>query len=209
MRIAHSIMAIALGTIVLMIYGCSGTTPPTSYYTLSPTDKRLAFSAGDSTFKNISIGIGPITFPIEMDRSSITTQPSSNRIEVSEFHRWGGPIKEQFTNILVENLSLLLNNDQIMARPWGSHFKPDIRVVIQVVRFGGILGKHASLTATWMVYKVADESTSTIHRETFKEDTAADGYEALVAAQSKTVAKLSEVIAEAIFEKQRNQEQID
>jgi hypothetical protein len=189
--------AIAWG---LLIYSCVGKSSPTTFYTLSPIEAdpaaQTAFSAGQ-----VNIGIGPVTFPDELDRQRIVTRSGRNQLAINEFHRWGGSLEKNFARVLVENLTLLLGSERIMAQPWERYFSPDFRVVLDIRRFDGRLGEYASLNATWMLVKAGSDQPVVIRQTIIQEATAGKGYDSLVAAQSAAAATLSREIA-AVLQKQ-------
>ena len=175
-----------------------GTTPPAVFYTLSPMAEG-GDTAPVAVSDPIAIGIGPIKFPDELNRSSIVTRSGRNRLEVNEFRRWGGSLEKNVARVMVENLSLLMKTDQVLARPWERYFKPDVRVALDIRQFDGRLGEYASLNATWMI--VGRDATPLVVRRTIiQEAVSEDGYDALVAAQSKALARLCQEIAEALSE---------
>lgn len=184
----------------LLLQGCAGKSGPTTFYTLSPMEAAPAEKTSVSAAE-LNIGIGPVTFPSELDRQRIVTRSGRNRLEIDEFHRWGGSLESNFVRVLIENLSQLLGSERIMAQPWERYFSPDFRVVIDVRRFDGRLGEYASLNATWMLVKAGNDKPLVVRQTIVQEAASGDGYDALVAAQSAAAATLSREIA-AVFLKQ-------
>ena len=183
----------------LLLQGCVGQSGPTTFYTLSPMEPVPAeterMAAGD-----LNIGIGPVTFPAELDRQRIVTRSGRNQLEINEFHRWGGSLEDNFVRVLIENLSQLLDSNRIMAQPWERYFSPDFRVVMDVRRFDGRLGEFASLNATWMIVKTGSDKPLVVRQTIVQEAVSAKSYDALVAAQSAAAAAISREIAAALQE---------
>ena len=184
-------------TAALLLAGCLGKTPSAVYYTLSPLEGaaagRVATPAGELT-----IGIGPVKFPDELDRPAIVTRSGANRLDVNEYRRWGGSLEKNVTRVLEENLSLLLGTDRVMARPWERYFKPDVRIALDIRRFDGRLGKYAVLNVTWVLIDTAEDVPLHVGRTVVQEAVDGDGYDALVAAQSRALGRLCEEIAGAL-----------
>ncbi len=105
----------------LLLQGCAGKSGPTTFYTLSPMEAAPAEKTSVSAAE-LNIGIGPVTFPSELDRQRIVTRSGRNRLEIDEFHRWGGSLESNFVRVLIENLSQLLGSERIMAQPWERYF---------------------------------------------------------------------------------------
>ena len=147
---------------------------------------------------DIAIGIGPVTFPDQLDRPAIVTQTGKNQITINEFHRWAGSLKQNFTRVMTQNLALLLHTDQVMSRPWERYFKPDIRITVDVQEFGGQPGAYAKLNTTWMIIEEGKDSEAVVHRSELSEPVSENSYDALVAAQSRALARLCREIAETL-----------
>ncbi len=186
--------------IALLGAGCTGQTPQSVYYILSPMQNDTSDSASAVERDAIAIGIGPVTFPDELNRPAIVTQSGQNQLTVNEFHRWGGSLEKNVTRVLVENIALLMRTDQVMARPWERYFTPDLRIALDIQRFGGRLGEYASLNTTWIVFSGKKDDPAAVHRSVIREPVTDDSYDALVAAQSKALAGLSKEIAAALRE---------
>ncbi len=74
----------------------------------------------------------------------------------------------------------------------------DYQVVLEVVRCDGRLGEAAWLEARWSVFGGPDKKLLKTSRSSLREPVSGADYAALVAAQSRAVARLSQEIAEAI-----------
>jgi uncharacterized lipoprotein YmbA len=180
----------------LVLHGCVGKSGPTTYYTLIPIEAvSPAGSQQAAAFGDVSIGIGPVTFPVELDRQRIVTRSGSNQLEINEFHRWGGSLENTFVQVLTENLSIITGSSRIVAQPWERYFDPDYRVIMDVRRFDGRLAEYASLNATWMVLKTGKKNPLVVRQTIIQEAVADDSYEAFVAAQSAAAAAISKEIA--------------
>jgi uncharacterized lipoprotein YmbA len=186
--------------ITLLGAGCTGKTPQSVYYTLNAAeDTDVAFQL-TAPLKDILIGIGSVKFPDELDRPSIVTRSGQNRLEVNEFHRWGGSLEKNFTRVMVENLSTLMKTDQVMTRPWERYFKPDVRITLDIRQFDGRLGEYAALNLTWMAFEKNKDEPTIARRSNIKEPVTDSSYDALVAAQSRATSRLCQEIAEALLQ---------
>lgn len=189
--------------IILPFSGCTGTSPSALYYTLSPIEKNSIPDQSTIVPVDFAIGIGPVTFSDQLDRPAIVTQTGKNQITINEFHRWAGSLQQNFTRVMTQNLAILLKTDQVMARPWERYFKPDIRITVDIQKFGGQLGEFAELDTTWIIIEEGKDVEAVVHRSAIKEAVTDESYEALVAAQSKALASLCEEIAKALNPKNK------
>ena len=74
--------------------------------------------------------------------------------------------------------------------------KPDYQVAIEVQSFESVPGEAATVNALWTVRRVKDGKTDT-GRTSDREVTTQKGYDALVAAHSRAVARMSQDIADS------------
>ena len=189
--------SLSLSLLLIGLAGCFGTSPNSVYYTLHPMENPAAepMVAASGT---LAVGIGPIKFPDELNRPAIVTRSGRNRLEVNEFHRWGGSLEKNVTRVMEENLVLLLKTDRVMARPWERYFQPDVRIALDIRQFDGRLGEYASLNATWMIIGPQDDAPLLVRRTIIQEAVTGEGYDALVDAQSRALAGLCRDIAKAL-----------
>lgn len=200
----HTCFYLMLALLIAGLWmGCTGTTPPAVFYTLSPME-RVPDPGPIDLPEKMAIGIGPVKFPDELDRASIVTRTGRNRLVVNDFRRWGGSLEKNVTRVMEENLALLMKTDQVMARPWERYFQPDIRIALDIRQFDGRLGEYAFLNATWTIVDPDRDVPLLVRRTIIQESTAGEGYDAFVAAQSRTLAGLCREIATALSERLAN-----
>lgn len=188
---------LALGSIAVvavLAFGC--TSPSSSFYTLNAV--AVADEAAPASY---SVAVGPVTVPELVDRPQFTVQVGPNRVEIDEFHRWAAPLRDDIARVVAADLSALLGTPQVAPAPM-TNFEPAYRVTVQVQRFESqrsetMADGSALIEALWVVHELAGDATRagrTVARES------ADGvsFDALAAAHSRALAKLSADIAAAI-----------
>ena len=182
----------------VLLAGCSSSPPPVEFYTLNSLSGMQPRINRADTDQNMAIGIGPIEIPEILDRPQIVTRTGPNKIRVDEFHRWAGPLKNDFARVLAENISLLLATDRVMVYPWEIDFKPQYRIALDVRYFEGQLGENVVLDAVWRVSDQKSQKTQAVKTSVIKEPLSAPDYDTLVAAKSQAIAQLSREIAQEI-----------
>jgi uncharacterized protein len=197
-------------TVILVIglfflNGCLGKSQVPRFYALSPITEDKAMAKSDTPARDASIGIGPIKLADYLDQSKIVTQTGDNRLVKAEFDLWAGALKDNLTNVLAENIGLLLPTEQIYIYPWRLSEPMDYQIILDVVRFDGDLGKDAWLVARWSIVGGKDKELLAVSRASIREPVTGSGYDALVTAQSRALAKLSHEIVEAIHAASRKQ----
>ncbi|MBL0143454.1 MAG: membrane integrity-associated transporter subunit PqiC [Betaproteobacteria bacterium] len=179
----------------MLAAGC-GTTPPSRFYTLSAT---AAPTASPTT---LVVAVGPVTVPAVVDRPEFVLSASPNELRIDDFNRWASPLQDNLSRAVAENLVAILGTPRVILFPQPLATSPDYRVAIEVRTFDSTPAKSAALDAVWTIRQTKDGKTRT-GRTSARETPADGGYEALAAAHSQAVARLSGDIAEAILAMQR------
>ena len=163
-------------------------TPQSRFYTLSGAP------APASPSSTLSIAVGPVTIPAVVDRPEIVVTVSDNEVWLDEFNRWASPLSEAIAVATAENLSAGLSTARATSLVQ-SATEADYRVSVEVQRFESVPGSHALLDAVFTVRRTAD-GRATTGRTTVRETTPDKSYEALAAAHSRAVARLSRDVAD-------------
>ena len=193
-----------LGVLILLVCfisaGCSflEVKPDPSRFFALTSLPRTGQTAQDAAETNqLVLGIGPIKFPGYLDRQQMVTRISQNRFAVAENDRWAEPLEENFSRVLSQNLSILLQTDRIVSYPWVRSQQPTYQVQVEVLRFERNEEQTVELWARWTIL---DDARKTIgFKEFYLTKPVRDkSTEASVAALSEAVADLSRDIASAI-----------
>jgi uncharacterized lipoprotein YmbA len=187
---------IILAIAAIFLGGCRSQSP--RFYTLSPIQEDQVASKSKNPAKNAVIGIGPVKLADYLDQSLIVTRTSDNQAVKAEFDRWVGSFKDNFINVLADNIGFLLSTERIYLYPWRMSVPIDYQVTVDLGRCDGRLGDAAWLEARWSIFGGPEKKLLKINRSSIREPVMGADYAALVAAQSRALAKLSQEIAEAI-----------
>ena len=183
--------------LLMHLAGCASSAP-TRFYVLSPLASSKAESQALKDEGSIALGVGPVELPAYLDRPQIVTRLSENELNLAEFDKWAEPLKDNFSRVLVENLSTLLCADAISIFPWKGPTPIDYQVEVTVIRMDGNVGGNASLVARWAIIRQNDRKMMLTRQSSFSRLLSSESYKALVSAQSRAIADLSREIAEAI-----------
>jgi len=187
-RIAHLMVSIAL--VAAAASGC-GTTAPSRFYTLDVT----GVSDGAAPI-SYPIMVGPVSVPAAVDRPEFVVQTAPNRVDVDEFNRWDAPLNDAVAKVVAGDLVKLLGTPNVASAPM-ANFDPAYRVTIDIQRFDSVPGHSALVEAVWTVRRTAGGETRS-GRTTAPEAVQGDSFDALAAAHSRALARLSGDIAGAI-----------
>ncbi|MFI5324374.1 MAG: membrane integrity-associated transporter subunit PqiC [Thermodesulfobacteriota bacterium] len=185
---------------VVILTGCASS-QPSKFYQLNPVQNQMASIADVPSSRNVVIAVGPVRIPDYLDRPQIVTRPGENELKLSEFHRWAGSLESDVSRFLVEDISGLLSADRFSVVRWApypeSQTPASYRVEVLVDRFEGTLGDSVLLKAQWEVF--THNRKLVLKRESLiREQIHGGSYDALVAAMSSALERLSRDIAYGI-----------
>lgn len=179
--------------LVSTLAGCSAS-PETRLYIIEP----MSAPANSQVGENLTIAVGPIKLPKHLNRKEIVTHDQRYRVTSAEFDRWAEPLDDNITNVLAENLSVLIPSDQVIAYPWDTAHEFDYTVRVRVSKFGTNPTGEFVLSASWMIYDAANVLVK--YKKTgYSAPRRGDDMDALVAAMSQTIEQLSRDIATALI----------
>jgi uncharacterized lipoprotein YmbA len=192
-------LSAAIACIVFIaLAGCTGKSKPSRFYTLSSVSEGQSLQAGAEKANDVAVGLGPVKVADYLDQTRIITRTSTNSIDQAEFDQWTGSFKDNLTNVLADNIGYLLGSDRIAIYPWRSFMPIDFQVTVDIIRCDGQLGKEVILVARWSLIKGKKKELTAMKRSDIRVEIADGSYEALVAAQSRALGKLSSEIVQAI-----------
>jgi uncharacterized protein len=182
-------------TAVLCIFaglaaGCAST-PSTRFYTLSVA------AAPAATSSELSVVVGPVSVPAVVDRPQIVVSTGPNQVRLDEFNQWASPLQNSIARVVAENLVAMLGSPRVILSSQTLGAGIDYRAAIEVQRFESAPGEAAILDAVWTVSRAKDGRSLT-GRTTVQEVTSDKSYDALAAAHSRALARLSRDIADSV-----------
>ena len=193
-RIAAIIAAMAGAcALAAMPVGCAS--PPSHFYTLNAGAASAA--ATDAASSGLIVVVGPVSVPAVVDMPQIVVRTGTNQISVDEFNRWASPLQSNISHVVTDNLVVMLGTPRVMLYQQAQNTEGDYRVSIDVQTFESAPGDAATLSAVWIVRRMKDGKTQ-IGRTAVREPTPDKSYQALAAAHSRALSRLSEDIANAI-----------
>jgi uncharacterized protein len=168
----------------MLLLAC-GSPPRERFYTLDAPEPPAAAAAP------YSIAVGPVSVPELVDRPQFVVRVGANQVAIAEQARWAEPLKSAIARVVAANLA-----KELGARTQLRNGDADYRVLIDVQRFESTPGDAVLLDAQWTV--IGAKGARRSGRSTQREPAQGRDYDALAAAHSAALAKLSSEIAEAI-----------
>jgi uncharacterized protein len=180
---------ISIAMVVIAAGGCS--TTPARFYTLDSTATPDGAPAA-----HISVAVGPVSVPASVNQPQFVVQVASNRVELDEFNRWAAPLNDSIARAVAGDLVVLLGTPNVATSPM-ANFSPAYSVAINVQRFESTRNQGALLDAVWAVHQTVG-GVMRSGRTVAQEAAQGDSYDALAAAHSRALARMSGDIAAAI-----------
>jgi uncharacterized lipoprotein YmbA len=189
---------ISIAFVVVAVAGCASA--PSRFYTLNSTATGSGAPAAQ-----YAVLVGPVSIPALVDRPQFTVTTAQNRVQIDEFNRWAGPLGDNIARVVAGDLAALLGTPRVAVAPV-ANFDPAYRVTIDVQRFDSMRSSAGTkeakdegvlIEAVWVVRKSAGGVVRS-GRTVARESASGDGFEALAAAHSRALAKVSGDIATAI-----------
>ncbi|RRS33027.1 MAG: hypothetical protein OI74_09615 [Gammaproteobacteria bacterium (ex Lamellibrachia satsuma)] len=192
----------ALLTIASMLHlaGCASPSQPTRFYRLNAA-VDLPAPAESAQARLPEVGLGPVHLSSYLDRPQIVNRAGLYRLQLNEFDQWAGTLQENIIQVLVDYLSASLGENRVVAYPWHGSLKPDYDISFYFSRFDAVDGLQVILQARWMLLDRAKGKVLDTRQVTISEPIKGAEPEAIVAAGSRALEKLSRRL-EALLRKQ-------
>lgn len=179
--------------VAAVIAGCAS--PPSHFYTLSHT--ATAPAAPSAMRSDLSVVVGPVSIPAIVDQPQIVVSMGPNQVALDEFNRWASPLQNNISRVVAEDLVVLLGTPRVSLFQQSLNANAEYRVAIEVHSFESAPGEAATLNAVWIVRRTKDGKAET-GRTNVREAASEKGFDALAAAHSRGLARLSTDIADVI-----------
>ncbi len=183
---------------LLLLGGCvTANSDKTNFFILTPINKME--SGKPSKFKrNITVTVNLIELPLYLQQTNILTRRGDNSVEPSDFNYWAEPLRDNFSDVLGKNLSILLPTGHIFVFPKKGTRPADYQVAVEVIRFDGKLDGEVVLDMLWAVSKRDEQELSPMKKSSFSDTVNGKSYEALVSSMNRVLNNFSSEIATAI-----------
>jgi uncharacterized lipoprotein YmbA len=183
-----------LVTVCLMaaLLAACGASPKERYYTLTPDS-----GAPVTGTSSLSVAVGPVSVPAAVDQPQIVAQVGANQVAMYEYQRWASPLKGEIARVIAANVASELGTSRVWSYAQTTLGTADYQVLVDIQRFESVLGEAVTIDALWTI-RPAEGGTAKTGRSSVRQATAGNGFDALAAAHSRALARVSQDIAAAI-----------
>ena len=201
-------LLLVLTASILILVGCSS--PKSIFYSLHATPIPQAAPSA----KNTRIMVGPVSLPASFDRPPLVIQNFNNTVQVYEYQRWANSLKSDVGDVIASNVAQVLMISNVWSFSQSTQTNFDYQVFVDVQNINAKLGDRILVDVLWTIkpaiatkpFNKASTSRTTLDtseksiagRSLVNEPVAGDGFNALVAAQSRAFAKVGQEIARSI-----------
>ena len=189
---------IAAIAVCSMLVGCGSlfsSSPPISYYTLTPT---ATVDAAQPSLGNRIIAIQTVRLPDYLNQNGIVTRSEANAINVARDSHWAGALNDNITNVIVADLSRLLATTKVVAYPVSAALPVDRVVQVDIAQFEQVPGGGVALNAQWTIFADGGRSYLVTDAGAYTTSASETGYAGIAAAMSRLLGSLSGDIAGAL-----------
>lgn len=191
-----------MGLTIPILTGCASLlpepAPPPTYHVLAAVPEAESARPMSRGHRSPAVGVAPVNLPDYLDVPEIVVRTTRNTLDKAFSHAWGAPLADNFASVLAENLGVMIPTTAVAVLPSGQFFRPDFQVSVDVSKFERDTEGFATLIARWALLGEDGEELVTMQRSVFQQPAPAEDYDAIAAALSTTVARLSQEIAAAI-----------
>jgi uncharacterized lipoprotein YmbA len=173
----------------LFLLGCAA--PPKSFYVLT-ADGPAPSGSG------IGIGVGPVSVAEYIDRANLVLAEGPNQLSVAEDHRWAGDLSSSIARVTAANLGRRIGTGNVHTYPWKGDDGLRYQIAIDIRQLHGAADGYAVIEASWRAYSLPDRKIKASRTFVDREALESDGYQSLVAAQSRLISRMSADIATAL-----------
>ena len=189
-------MALAATLMPILVAACASHSPPARFYTLQalvPAEEHGSLDFGEQW-----VGIGPIRVPDYIDRPQMVTRGEGHRIEIHEFDRWADGVVDRILLVMMENVVRLSDSKRVAPYPWPSAFRPDRRVVGEILAFEAGPNGEVMLRVRWLVHDTDSSQEGEVRYSEYAESASPGDFDGIAAAMSRALERWSKDVASAL-----------
>jgi uncharacterized lipoprotein YmbA len=191
-----SLRSLAVLGLTVPLAACSSA--PIRYYTLVVGGPA---AAADSGAQRIPFALARIGVPVQVDQPQLVLREGRQRIDLLDGDRWIAPLGDEVRAALSEDLAADLPGRDVTGLGGATDVRT-LTVKLDLRRFDSVLGGHAAIQAAWTLsLPGADGKAAVLSCTTEIEEPVAastgPGYDALVQAHQRALARLALVIGTA------------
>ncbi|WP_394560598.1 membrane integrity-associated transporter subunit PqiC [Aquipseudomonas alcaligenes] len=152
--------------------------------------------------QGLAVLLGPVSVADYLQRETLLQRQNDGTLLAADDARWAGSLAADIDQLLLRQLAWRLDSQRTVLAPTAADFKPDVQVLLNIIRLDSGPSHPAVLEAQWRLLDKGGQlrDSQLLRLEEAHSGTTADQ----VQAQSRLLRQLAQRLAEAI-EPLRNQ----
>ena len=189
-------MRLLLTPIFMLTLLAACSSPKTTYYAMNAEPIKPAPVGA----KNVRVMVGPVSLPEMIDQPQIVTLGGDNQVRVYEYDRWAGSLKSDVGRVIASNIARDLGTSNVWNFAQSTQTNFDYQVLVDVQNLQSKSDDSILVDVLWTVkpFFAKPQSAPLMGRSLVQEKVTGSSIEALVQAQTRAFAKVSQEIAQAI-----------
>ena len=185
-------MKITLIVISMLVFlsACStGKSLPSEYFILSPDYSSNVL--GNKQTGKLVIAVLAVNIPSYLDRPQLVRRVGSTQLDMFEYKRWAGDLRNEMQRVLAENISQQLNARAVVTQPWHRSIHPDYQVQLDIRQFEMGQSGQFEYSVQWQV--MSGNGRDLLAISSVKDVLAVDNADmaSVVSAQSRVLSDIS------------------
>ncbi len=193
-RVSHFFLIAVLALALAVLLCACGSTAPSRFYTLSPVAVNAPMDRDPLPQGGLTVGVGPVGIPDYLERPHIVTRSGENGLELAEYDRWAGSLKQDIMRVLIQDLTALLPPGASVVS-WKRGIPVDYRVAVEVTSLDVVPGQSVLLRGQWAIFGSEPKTPLTLRTRTFSEPLVGRDMNVTVMGIGNAVGQLSQAIA--------------
>ncbi len=171
----------------------------TTYYLLSAIKPPPSILEVKSNHTLMRILVKNIKFPDYLDRPQMILRDNEYKLELSEYHRWAEPLKDDFTRVFIENLNTRITPNIASNYAGLKGVKPSHKLSVEVLRMDVNTQHQVILITKWSLFSEKNNDLAiTQHKSAYNILVNNKSHESAVEAQSKAIAMLADEVSTTV-----------
>lgn len=184
----------ALGSVLLLLVACAGSTPARTQYLLRAGNPEGALQIASPS----RVGIARVAIAPYLDQSGIVVETAAGEVRPARYHEWAEPLEDGLLLFLRTELSTALGLQVGIDRAARSQWEYAVDVFVEELH--GTMSGRAVLVASFKIERRGGAPDTAAYRVVRSNALEKEGYAGLVAAERDLVRGLAGSIADGLRE---------
>jgi len=147
----------------------------------------------------LQVSIRQLEIPRYLDRPRIVSRDADNHLRISEYHQWGGRLRDDLTRTLTDDLAERLGSVNVRAVPFPGSMQSDVSLLIDIRQFELLSDARIHLKVRWHVQRSGEDAQIYFDHIISDAHVGERDYAAIAAGMSQILGEFSGKIAAVVM----------